>query len=84
MNHGGSTLSVNTASQSRTGIFKTKTTWPAIQQDQQLVPLLLIRQLTHNFDKLEHGVMATINTDMELYLRFMRRDELVDDYLNIF
>ena len=62
-----------------------QTTWLTIQQGRQLVPLLLlIRQLLHNFDKLKHGVMATIETDMELYAGFMKNDEVVEEYLKLF
>ena len=62
-----------------------QTIQPAIQQDRQLVPLLLyIRQFTHNVDELKHGAMATIETNMEFYLGYMKKDKLVNNYLKLF
>ena len=44
----------------------------------------MIQDIVHNHDKTKHGLMAIIESDMELYLGFQVPVEACDDYMVVF
>ena len=53
--------------------------------DHDVVGLLrMIRNIFHNHDQTKLGLMAPIESDMELYLGFQGANEPCDDYMAVF
>ena len=63
----------------------TEPKWDQVRMNQGVVGLLgMIQDIAHNHDETKLGLMAIIESDMELYLGFQRPTEPGDDYMAIF
>ena len=59
--------------------------WDQVWVDRDVVGLLkIIRDIAHNHDESNFGLMAIIECDMELHLWFQGKTEDCDDYMAVF
>ena len=59
--------------------------WEKVRADGNVVSLLkMIRDIAHNHDENKPGLMAIIECDLELSLRFQDKTQTCDDFMTVF